>query len=71
MQDGLIPERWMTVKGQRIHIPGYGLIPDDKDHHLESSIITIGEPLPKTVAAGHPGLLKVTITELIRTDRLF
>lgn len=71
VQDALTPAKVMVRKGRRIDIPGWGLIPDDKDKHVQSSTITVGEPLPKTVIAEHPGMLTVTITELIKADVLF
>ena len=69
--DGLAPEKRRTVKGEVRISPGWGLIPDDSDRYLESSSIVIGEPLPSTVMAGHPGLLIVQITELKRATALF
>lgn len=45
-------------------VPGYGLIVDDNDKHLAPGTdIRIGEPLPKTTIADHPGLLILTIRE--------
>jgi len=69
--DGLGPARTRQVNGVTRTSPGWGLIPDDSDKHIESSAITIGEPLPKTVIPDHPGLLTVTITELVRAGALF
>lgn len=67
--DGLTPPR--TYGKSKQPSPGWGLIRDDSDKHLESSSIRIGEPLPKTVIADHPGLLVVTITELVPVNALF
>ncbi len=51
---------------------GYGLIPEDSDKHVAHAEIRIGEPLPRSVWEGHPGLLIVRITELIPANaRLF
>lgn len=69
--DGLGPARTRKVNGTVRTYPGWGLIPDDSDKHIESAVITIGAPLPSTVMPGHPGLLVVTITELLRADALF
>lgn len=51
--------------------PGYGLIRDDSDKHVQSASIVLGEPLPRTVIADHPGLLIVTIRELKPANSLF
>lgn len=52
--------------------PGYGLIVDDSDKHLAPGTdIRIGEPLPKTTIADHPGLLILTIREIARDGVLF
>jgi hypothetical protein len=69
--DGLTPERTIHRKGRTIDVPGWGLIPDDSDKHVESARISIGDPLPPSVVQGHPGFLIVTITELVRADALF
>lgn len=69
--DGLGPERNRMWKGELRKFAGWGLIPDDSDKHLESASIVVGEPLPPTVIADHPGLLIVTITELAKPDALF
>lgn len=71
IQDGLTPAKVLTRKGRRIPIPGWGLIPDDSDKHVELSRIWVGEPLPITVVVSHPGFLIVTITELVRAGVLF
>jgi len=69
--DGLTPERYLSRKESRIPVPGWGLIPDDSDKHLARADIRVGEPLPKTVIADHPGLLIITITELAPANSLF
>lgn len=63
--DGLTPQRVWARKGKWYVSPGYGLIPDDNDRHLAGSDIRIGDPL-RTSPPGHPGLLLLTITEVIR-----
>lgn len=67
--DGLTPPRRYGKNPKPS--PGYGLIPDDRDRYVASETITIGEPLPKTVIADHPGLLIVTIRELKPANSLF
>lgn len=67
--DGLTPAR-RYGKSER-EAPGYGLIPDDNDKHLAWATIRLGDPLPKTVQANHPGLLVITITELAPANSLF
>jgi hypothetical protein len=69
--DGLTPEKRRKVKGVVKISPGWGLIKDDDDRHIESSSIVIGEPLPVTVDQDHPGFLIVQITELPRPGALF
>lgn len=69
--DGLGPSRTRKWKGEWRTAPGWGLIPDDSDKHLESASIVLGEPLPQTVIADHPGLLIVTIRELKPANSLF
>lgn len=67
--DGLCPPRRYGRNPRPS--PGYGLIPDDRDKHVESASIVLGEPLPRAVIADHPGLLIVTITELKPANSLF
>ena len=70
--DGLGPARSRRMPDGTVRVAaGWGLIRDDSDKHIESSSIVLGEPLPDTVMPGHPGLLIVEITELIRQDQLF
>lgn len=70
--DGLTPAKKIRREGHTIHVPGWGLIPDDNDEHLAAGTdIRIGDPLPKFVWEGHPGLLIITITELIPANALF
>lgn len=46
--------------------PGCGFLIDDNDHRVRHQNVTIGDPLnPATARPGHPGLLDLTITEIL------
>src|SRR5262249_54533101 len=61
--DGLGPSRILQRKGRRIPVPGYGLIPDDDDAHLELERLKIGAPLEYKPYA-NAGELVLLITDL-------
>lgn len=67
--DGLCPPR--RYGRSKRPAPGYGLIPDDRDKYVANDTIRLGERLPNTVIADHPGLLIVTIRELKPANTLF
>ena len=69
--DGLTPSRLYRREGSETRVPGWGLIPDDNDRHLAAADIRLGEPLPTFVRGQHPGLITITITELIQANSLF
>lgn len=69
--DGLTPARNVTRNGKTFNVPGWGLIPDDSDKYLAGCDIVIGEPLARTTQTDHPGLLYLTLTELVRQNALF
>lgn len=60
--DGLGPSRLLNRGGKLIHVPGYGLIDDDDDAHLEDSTLIIGESLGPAKPYGPTGKLTLTIT---------
>lgn len=60
--DGLGPSRTMKRGNKITHSPGYGLIDDDDDIHLEDSTLVIGESLGPAKPYGPTGRLTLTIT---------
>lgn len=66
--DGLGPADWgKTAGGTPWIAPGYGLVPDDDDRHVELGQTVVGQPLPRR-AYGPLGQLILTITEVSDVD---
>ena len=62
--DGLGPQRAMR-RGGKWHVsPGYGLIDDDDDAHLEEPRLRMGDALGERKLFGPTGKLTLTITEI-------
>lgn len=62
--DGLgRPDRGRSPGGKTWSAPGYLLVPDDSDKHVELEAIRLGDPLPASPYA-MPGQLVLVITEL-------
>lgn len=62
--DGLGPQdRGKTAAGTPWIAPGYGLVPDDDDKHVELAQTVVGEPLPRK-AYGPLGQLVLRIIDL-------